>query len=478
MATRDSLYIGGEWVPSGGGTAAVLSPATGEPVGAAPVSTTSDVDAAVAAARRALRSPEWGGLTPEERSESLLRFADELEKNAHDRAALTSAQNGLPITVATMAEGFAPISIVRYHAGLAASTPVEDRRPRVDGEGETVVRREPIGVVAVVVPWNFPQPLAMFKVAAALAAGCAVVLKPAEQTPLGALELAAAADRAGLGGALNVVTGGADIGRHLVAHPGVDRVAFTGSTPVGREVGEVCGRLLRRVSLALSSRSAALVLDDADITAVGRSLGGSIFMTNGYTCYAGTRVLVPARHHDELVEVLAGVASSLTIGDPLDQATQMGPMVSQAHRARVESFVSAGRASGATLAAGGSRPDTDRGWYVSPTVFGDVEGSSPIARDEILGPVLTVTPYRSLEEAVAIAEDSDYGLSGTVWTSDVDRGLEVARTVRTGAMGVNFVDLDLGAPYGGLSASGLGYDLGPEGFASYSTLKSIYLPRR
>jgi acyl-CoA reductase-like NAD-dependent aldehyde dehydrogenase len=406
------------------------------------------------------------------------RFADELGKNLAERAALTSIQNGLPITFATFAEGNGPIGLLQYYAAIARTTPNEERRPRVDGNGTTVVRREPVGVVAAIVPWNFPQVLTMFKLAPALAAGCTVVLKPSPETTLDALELAAAAERAGLpAGVLNVITGGADIGAYLVAHPGVHKVAFTGSTAAGRQIGEMCGKLLRPVTLELGGKSAAIVLDDADLATTVQGLATASLLNNGQTCYLSTRILAPRTRHDEVVQAVGALASSLTVGNPLDPGTHVGPLVSSRQRDRVESYIELGKTSGAALAAGGGRPDRDKGWFVQPTVFGGVSNDARVAREEIFGPVLSVIPYGDLEEAVAIANDSDYGLGGTIWTSDVERGLNVARRIETGTVGVNFFDLDLGAPFGGVKSSGLGRELGPEGLSAYQQLKSIYLPR-
>jgi acyl-CoA reductase-like NAD-dependent aldehyde dehydrogenase len=477
MHEYDSLYIGGKWTrPTGDGSIAVVSPTDEQRFATAPLAGPADVDAAVNAARGALRAKEWAGLSQERRADLLERLADELEKNLADRAALTTRQNGMPIAVATFAEGEAPVGLLRYYAALARATPLEERRPRVDGAGETVVRREPIGVVAAIVPWNFPQALTMFKVAPALAAGCTVVLKPSPETTLDALELAAAAERAGLpAGVLNVVTGGADIGAYLVAHPGVHKVAFTGSTAAGRKIGEVCGRLLRPVTLELGGKSAAIVLDDADLTTTVQGLATSSLLNNGQTCYLCTRILAPRSRYDEVVAAVASFAGSLSVGDPLDPNTHVGPMVSSLHRDRVESYIEAGKADGATVAAGGGRPDRDKGWFVQPTVFAGVGNDAKIAREEIFGPVLTMIAYDDLDEAVAIANESEYGLGGTIWTSDVDKGLEVARRVETGSVGVNFYSLDLGAPFGGVKASGLGRELGPEGLAAYFQLKSIYL---
>ncbi|MEU8632569.1 aldehyde dehydrogenase [Amycolatopsis sp. NPDC048633] len=478
MLVHEGLYIGGEWrTAADNPSIEVRSPSTEELIGSVPAATPGDVDAAVAAARRALRSAEWAGLDPERRAELITRFADELVADLSERAALTSKQNGMPISVALPAEGELPVGLLRYYAEMIRNQPVEECRPRLDGRGTTVVRREPVGVVAAIVPWNFPQTLTMFKLAPALAAGCTVVLKPSPETVLDAFELAAAADRAGLPpGVLNVVPGGADIGSYLVAHPGVDKVAFTGSTAAGRSIGEVCGRLLRPVTLELGGKSAAIVVDDADVAAMAQRLAGVSLLNNGQTCYISTRILAPRSRYDEVVDAVAGLADSLTVGEPLARTTQIGPMVSSRHRDRVESYIALGVSEGAKMVAGGDRPDIDRGWFVRPTVFAGVDAGSRIAREEIFGPVLVVLPYDELDEAVVLANDSDYGLGGTVWTSDVDKGIDLARRMETGSVGVNFYSLDPGAPFGGYKDSGLGRELGPEGLTAYQHLKSIYLP--
>ncbi|EHB58503.1 Aldehyde Dehydrogenase [Mycolicibacterium rhodesiae JS60] len=454
----------------------VISPATERRIGVIPVASAPDVDKAVAAARRARHSADWSAIGVSGRARILNKLADELEANSDERASLTSGQNGMPILIARPAEGVAPVAILRYYAALAEQLPSEERRPRVGGDGETIVRREPVGVVAAVVPWNYPQALTMFKLAPALAAGCTVVLKPAPETSLDALELAAAAQRAGIpDGVLGVVTGGADVGEYLVSHPGVDKVAFTGSTRAGRAIAEVCGRLLRPVTLELGGKSAAIVLDDADLSSTAAGLATASLLNSGQTCHLSTRILAPQSRYDEVVGAVAAMAASLPVGDPLDPSTYIGPLVSRRQRERVEQYIQIGKDSGAKVAYGGGPTDRDIGWYVQPTVFAGVDNSSQIARDEVFGPVLTVIPYADVDEAVSIANDSEYGLGGTIWTSDTERGLEVARRVETGSVGVNFYDLDLGAPFGGVKASGLGRELGPEGLAAYYQLKSIYL---
>src|SRR5215207_9929629 len=474
---RSSLFVDGEWLaPRDPTMTTIISPSTEQPFGAAPAGSAADVDAAVASARRALTHSGWTQASGGERAAAMRALADELEARAEETAATVTGENGMPLALARVAEGRGPAATLRYYADLAEATPHEERRTAVGGRRVTVVRREPVGVVAAVVPWNFPQSLTMFKVAPALAAGCTVVVKPAPETALDAFQLADAAEQAGLPpGVLNIVTGGRDVGAYLVAHPGVDKVAFTGSTAAGRAIAETCGQLLRPVTLELGGKSAAIVLDDADLTQVARGLSWASLLNTGQTCYLSTRILAPRRRYAEVVEAVADLASSLPVGDPADPATRVGPLVSAAQRQRVEDYITAGRAEGGRVATGGGRPaGLDRGWYVEPTVFADLEPAATLAREEVFGPVLAVLPYDTVDEAVAIANDSEYGLAGTVWTSDEERGLDLARRMQTGAVGVNFFNLDLGSPFGGVKASGLGRELGPEGLAAYVSYKSIY----
>ena len=475
---RTRLYIGGGWhKPHDPAMTEIISPATEQTFGAAPTGGPADVDAAVAAARLALHAGPWAGSNGTDRAAWMRALAVELAARGDRTAAVVSGENGMPITLARNAEGQGPAATLRYYADLAERTPPEERRPAAQPGRVTVVRRDPIGVVAAVVPWNFPQSLTMFKLAPALAAGCTVVLKPAPETALDAFALADAAEACGIPpGVINVITGGRDVGAHLVAHPGVDKVAFTGSTAAGRAIGEVCGRLLRPVTLELGGKSAAIVLDDADLEQTVRGLSWASLLNNGQTCYLSSRILAPRSRYAEVVAAVADLAGSLKVGDPMDPSTRVGPLVTSAQRDRVEGFIAAGRREGGRVVTGGGRPaGLPVGWYVEPTVFVDLAPEATPVRDEIFGPVLCVLPYDDIEDAVRLANDSDYGLGGTVWTRDVERGLEIARRVETGSIGVNFFDLDLGAPFGGVKASGLGRELGPEGLNAYVSVKSIYL---
>ena len=471
-STTDArLFIDGQFR-----TAAECEPvheaATGELLGDGASATKADIDAAVAAARAALG--HWRSASPDHRAHALTAFAAALHRRAASTSELVTRENGMPMALSGSANGLFPAALLGYYAKLITRTPIEEVRPSTIGH--TIVRREAVGVVAAIVPWNYPQALAAFKLAPALAAGCTVVLKASPETALDAVVFAEAAQEAGLpAGVLNVVPGGAEAGAHLVSHPGVDKVSFTGSTAVGRIIGEACGRLLRPVTLELGGKSAAIILDDADLDATMKGLRSVSFINNGQTCFLGSRILAPRARYGEVVEALAGLVASLNVGDPLDAATDIGPVVSARQRERVLDYIETGKISGARLIAGGGVPkDQHRGWFVSPTVFADVDNSDRIAQEEIFGPVLAVIPYDGDAHAVALANDSEFGLAGTVWSTDVDRATEVAREMRTGTVGVNDYQLDIGAPFGGVKASGIGRELGPEGLDEFFELKSIY----
>ncbi|MCU1639981.1 MAG: aldA 3 [Nocardia sp.] len=478
--THESLFIGGRWQqPATTCRIEVISASTEEPLGGVPEASAADVDAAVAAARHAFIDPTgWASWSADRRAAALERLAAAVEKRGEQFAQLVSSQNGMPISIGRATETVWGPMLLRYYAGLARQTPAEETRVALLG-GNTVVRREPFGVVAVIVPWNFPQALTFFKLAPALAAGCTVVVKPAPETVLDAYLLAEAVIEADLPpGVVNIVPGGAETGTALVRHPDIDKVAFTGSTATGRTIAEECARLLRPVTLELGGKSAAIVLDDADLPALLEEFFAATLLNNGQTCYLGTRILAPRNRYRTVVDTLTGFAAALTVGDPLDETTQIGPLVSRRQRDRVEGYIAKGRAEGARLTTGGGRPaDLDRGWYVEPTIFADVDNSATIAREEIFGPVLSIIGYDDLDQAVAIANDSDYGLGGTVWTADPERGMEVARRIETGSIGINCYTLDPCSPFGGVKASGMGRELGPEGLAAFQQLKSIYLPQ-
>ena len=471
------LYIDGQWAaPASAERIPVTEASTEEPLGSVPAATERDIDAAVDAARKAFDDPEgWATWSPARRGDVLERFAGALEARGAETARRVSVQNGMPLWLAQNFEAGFPPLLLRYYAGLVAAGQEEVRAGMLGKK--SLIRREPIGVVAAIVPWNVPQAISFLKLGPALAAGNAVVLKPAPETVLDAFLMAEAALEAGLPpGVLNVVPAGREVGAYLVGHPGVDKVSFTGSTAAGRTIAETCGRLLRPVTLELGGKSAAIILDDADLTACLEPFFGATLLNNGQICWLCTRVLAPRNRYDAVVETITALAQSLTIGDPLDQATKVGPLVSERQRHRVESYIAKGKADGGRITTGGRRPEGfGRGWFVEPTIFAGVDPKATIAQEEIFGPVLAVIPYADEREAVAIANDSEYGLGGSVWTADPERGASFARKVRSGTIGVNGYVNDPFAPFGGIKSSGMGRELGPEGLQPFQLLKTIYL---
>lgn len=470
--TDGQLYIGGEF-RSAINTVPVIEPATEEVLGRAACASTSDIDDAVAAAH----GPDaraWSAAEPAERAQVLKRYAAALQSRAAETATLVSRENGMPISLSRGVNGLFPAALVGYYAKLVAKSEREETRPALIGH--TIVRREPVGVVGAITPWNYPQALAVMKLAPALAAGCPVVLKPSPETAMDSLVFAAAAVEAGLPpGVLSVVPGDATAGAHLVSHQGVDKVAFTGSTAAGRVIGATCGQLIRPVTLELGGKSAAIILDDADTEATVAGLRSASFANNGQTCHLSSRILVPRSRYDEFVDAIAALAHGLVVGDPLDESTEIGPLVSAKQREQVLGHIAAGNTSGARLVAGGSvPPDQPRGWFVAPTVFADVDNSDRLAQEEIFGPLLVIIAYRDDDEAVRIANASEFGLAGTVWSQDVERATGIARAIRTGSIGINDYQLDIRSPFGGVKASGLGRELGPEGLEAYQISKSIY----
>jgi len=477
MRDHDRFYIGGQWVaPAGSATIDVISPHTEEVIGRVPEGTAADMDRAVAAARDAFDNGPWPQMDPADRAAAVGRLADIYASRLGDFAEIITEEMGSPITFSQLAQAPQPQMMLSYFADLGKTFTWEDERPGLFGP--VTVRREPVGVVAAIVPWNVPQFTIMTKLPAALVAGCTVVVKPAPETPLDSYLLAELIEQAELPpGVVNIVPAGREVGEHLVSHPDVDKVAFTGSTAAGRRIGSICGQQLKRCSLELGGKSAAIILDDADLPATMGWLEMASLMNNGQACVAQTRILAPRSRYDETVDALAGMVAGLAVGDPGDPATQIGPLVAKRQQERVEGYITVGQEEGAKVVTGGSRASgQERGWYVAPTVFADVDPAMRIAREEIFGPVLSVIPYEDEEHAIKIANDSDYGLAGTVWTADADHGMRIARRVRTGTYGVNMYMIETCAPFGGYKASGIGRELGPEGLMSYLEYKSIASP--
>jgi aldehyde dehydrogenase (NAD+) len=475
---RRKLYIGGRWVPSARTERfGVISPSTEEVVGEVPVTTDADIDGAVEAARTAFDDGPWPRMAPVERADVLVRAAELLRKREADIAGVTVDEMGCAISQAPMAQTGLVARVFDYYAELIRTFPFERRV--VAGDRAALVTNEPVGVVAAIVPWNAPVTLAAWKTAPALAAGCTVVIKPPPEAPLSNFILAEALDEAAVpAGVVNVVPGGREVGEHLVTHPGTDKVAFTGSTAAGKRIMSLCGEQVKRVSLELGGKSAAIALDDADLaTFVPRVVGGAMHLS-GQVCGAHTRLLVPRSQYAEALDAAAAAASAIPYGDPHDPATVVGPVVAERQRARVEGYIQLAVEAGARVVTGGERPShLPKGWYVPPTILGDVDNSMRVAREEIFGPVLCVIPYDDEDDAVRIANDSPYGLAGGVWSGDGSRALGVARRLRTGTIAINgcYAPFPL-VPFGGFKESGLGRELGPEGLAGFLEPRSIGVP--
>ena len=473
----DRLFIGGEWVaPSSDRRFSVVNPATEEVVGYAPEALEADIDAAVAAARSAFDDGPWPTMSPIDRADAMARLYDLFLAKSGDFADLITAEMGSPILFSHLGQVGAAGMVLDYFVNLTRSFAFEE--VRAGFMGPALVRKEAVGVCAGIVPWNVPLFITMLKFAPALASGSTMVLKPAPETPIDALVLAQLVEEAGIpAGVFNVVPADREAGEALVRHPGVDKVSFTGSTAAGRKIGAICGEQLKRCTLELGGKSAAVILDDADLATAIPELLSSTMMNNGQACVAQTRILASAARYDEIVEAVTEATRALKVGDPTDMETAVGPLVASRQRDRVEGYLKLGVEEGARITTGGGRPaGFDTGWYVEPTVFADVDNSMRIAQEEIFGPVASVIRYTDEADAIRIANDSDYGLSGTVWTGDLDRGLNVARKVRTGTYTVNGFAMEWSAPFGGFKNSGVGRELGPEGLSAYLEAKTINLP--
>ncbi len=473
MHTFDSFYYDGRWqTPAHDERIAVYSAATEEQIGSIPAGTPTDVDRAVTAARRAF--DQWATTSPAERADWLTKLADRLDQRKQDLVTVISQEVGTPVTPAMGLQVGAPVVVTRKFAELAGNWPFERRI------GHSVILREPIGVAGAITPWNFPLQQIMAKVAAALAAGCTMVLKPSELAPLNACLLAEACLDIGLPpGVLNIIHGnGPGVGEDLASHPGIDIISFTGSVRAGKRVAALAADTIKKVTLELGGKSACVILDDAPFEKAVTTGVKNAMLNSGQTCSAWTRMLVPRARVADAVDIARQALGSLPLGDPLDPKARLGPLISDTQRQRVEGYIAKGRDEGARVAIGGSgRPAAfPKGHYVEPTVFVDVQPNMAIAQEEIFGPVLAVLPFDSEADAITIANNSVYGLAGAVWSSDVDHAMQVARRIRTGQVDINGARWNPLAPFGGYKLSGIGREYGEFGLEEYLQVKSVAQP--
>jgi aldehyde dehydrogenase (NAD+) len=469
---RDKVYIDGAWVPSTGkGTIDVVNSTTEEVMGHIPAGTAEDVDKAVKAARKAFES--WSSTSVEERAKYLTRITEGLQARMDEIATLVSQEVGMPKSLSLLVQAGLPLMDFQNTASLVSEVQFEEQ------VGNSLIVREPVGVVGAITPWNYPLHQVAAKVAPALAAGCTIVLKPSEVAPLNAFVLAEIIDDVGLpAGVFNLVTGTGDVvGEAMSAHPDIDMISFTGSTRAGKRISEVAAATVKRVTLELGGKSPNVILDDADLEQAVADGVAKAFLNSGQTCSALTRMIVPRSKLAEVEAIAKATAEAFTPGDPFGESTRLGPLVSEAQRERVRGYIKKGEKEGARLVTGGAEvPEgLEQGYFVRPTVFSDVTTDMTIAQEEIFGPVLSILPYDDDEEAVRIANDTIYGLAGGVWSGDAERAKAVARRIRTGQVEVNGGSFNPMAPFGGYKQSGKGRELGKFGIEEYLETKSLQL---
>jgi aldehyde dehydrogenase (NAD+) len=472
MHDRNKLYIDGAWVPSTGtGTIDVINSTTEEVMGRIPEGTAEDVDKAVQAAQRAFAT--WSQTSKEERGKYLQRITEALQARMGEIANVIAQEVGMPINLSNMIQVGLPLMTFGSMQQLIDTTPFEEQ------VGNSLVVREPVGVVGCITPWNYPLHQIAAKVAPALAAGCTVVLKPSEVAPINAFLLADIIDEVGLpAGVFNLVSGtGPVVGEAIAAHPGVDMVSFTGSTRAGKRVSEVASATVKRVALELGGKSPNVILDDADLERAVTDGVAKCFLNSGQTCSALTRMIVPRSMLAQVEDIAAKAAETYTPGDPFDMNSRLGPLVSKAQQDRVRNYIKKGEEEGAKLLTGGAEAPEglDKGYFVRPTVFSEVRNDMTIAQEEIFGPVLSIIPYDTEDEAVEIANDTVYGLAGGVWAGDPEKAKAVARKIRTGQVEVNGGSFNPLAPFGGYKQSGHGRELGKFGLEEFLEVKSLQL---
>jgi aldehyde dehydrogenase (NAD+) len=473
----DRFFIGGKWVePSSSDVIEVVDSSTEEPYFSVPEAREADMARAVDAAREAFDRGPWPRLSHRERAEYLRQIGEGLRGKSEQAGQIWPRESGALFAIAQYTAG-GMAGVFDFYAGLADTFPFEEKKqPTMGGEFGLLVR-EPVGVVGAIIPWNAPLSLISYKIAPALLAGCTVVLKSSPEAPGAAYLFGEIAEDIGLPpGVLNIVTADREVSELLVRNSGVDKITFTGSTAAGRRIASLCGERIARCTLELGGKSAAVILDDMDLEAAAKTISGAECFLSGQVCSSLTRLIVSRTRHDEFVETLAGTFSKVRVGDPFDGQTQMGPLAMSRQRDRVEGYIAKGVAEGATLVTGGGRPkDLDRGYYVEPTVFGNVDNHATIAREEIFGPVLSVIPADDEDHAIELANDTIYGLNASVFTNDVDRARAVAGQLRSGTVGHNAFRTDFGMAFGGFKQSGIGREGGVEGLLPFLETKTVIL---